>query len=202
MEEERYLVKKAKRGDAEAFAMLYEQIYKRLYQFALYTLKNTQDAEDAVSDTVADAFASIRKLRSEEAFSSWMFRILANKCNRKMREYYNRRQESEISEWENSADKRCVAAGVAAQGSDRGEGSARRTSVSEAEWDHSNEEYFDVRKTFFELSDEERMIVGLHQFFGYTTREIAEFLHMNENTVRSKESRAIRKMGSKLKGLR
>ena len=35
--DERLLVKRAKRGDTAAFAELYGTIYKRLYQFALYT---------------------------------------------------------------------------------------------------------------------------------------------------------------------
>lgn len=176
MEEERVLVKRAKRGDTEAFAKLYEQIYRKLYQYALYTLKNSQDAEDVVSDTVADAFASIRKLRSEEAFSAWMFRILTNKCNQKMREYYLKKNEfvEDHIPKEQSGDA----------------------------WSHEQEEYMEVRKTFFDLADEERIIVGMHIFLGYKTREIAEMLNMNENTVRSKESRAIQKMGNRLKGLR
>ncbi len=190
MREEQYLVKRAKRGDIDAFAELYEQIYEKLYRFALYTLKNTQDAEDVVSDTVADAFAAIRKLKKEEAFSAWIYRILANKCNRKLREYYVRRQKVSESFLENpeKGDPPAVIPGAAV--------------ITEAEWGNSREEHMDVRKAFFELSDEERMIVGMHLFFGYTTKEISIFMQMNENTVRSKESRAIRKMGSKLKGLR
>ena len=39
--DERSLVKRAKRGDTAAFAEFYGTIYKRLYQFALYTLGNT-----------------------------------------------------------------------------------------------------------------------------------------------------------------
>lgn len=50
----------------------------------------------------------------------------------------------------------------------------------------------------FELSDEERLIIGMHQFAGYTGREIAEILHMNENTVRSKESRGLKKLAQKM----
>ena len=43
------------------------------------------------------------------------------------------------------------------------------------------------------------MIIAMHVFAGYTSREIAKQLHMNENTVRSKESRALKKMRDKLK---
>ena len=63
------LVRRAKRGDIDAFAELYAGIYENMYRFALYTLRNTNDAEDAVSDAVTDAFASIRKLRSFSASS-------------------------------------------------------------------------------------------------------------------------------------
>ena len=51
-----------------------------------------------------------------------------------------------------------------------------------------------VRTLFFELSEEERMIISMHLFAGYTSKEIAELLKMNENTVRSKESRALKKL--------
>ena len=73
-------IKKAKQGDAAAFANLYRQVYEDLYRFALYTLKNKADAEDVVSETVVDAFATIKKLRKEESFKSWIFRILYYKC--------------------------------------------------------------------------------------------------------------------------
>ena len=70
-----------------------DRVYQDLYRFALYTLKNTHDAEDMVSDTVTDAFASIHKLRSAEAFRGWIFKILSNKCRMKLKEYVNKTAE-------------------------------------------------------------------------------------------------------------
>lgn len=163
------LVWRAKRGDVDAFAQLYAGIYEDMYRFALYTLRNASDAEDAVSDAVTDAFASVKKLRSEEAFKSWIFRILSNKCKDKLREYAGK-NETGIEDTEEIA---C----------DSGP---------------EMTECIQVRKLFFELADEERLIISLHQFAGYTSREIAEILHMNENTVRSKESRALKKMEQQL----
>ena len=46
------------------------------------------------------------------------------------------------------------------------------------------------------------MILAMHIFGGYKTREIAELLELNENTVRSKEHRALQRMQKQLKGLR
>ena len=167
MEQLLELVRKAKAKDAKAFAGLYELIYKDLYRFALYTLKNKEDAEDVVSETVMDAYASIHKLRREEAFKAWMFRILTNKCKNRLKEYTRKTVDLEevehlIFEEEELADS------------------------------------LHIRRVFGQLSDEERLIVSMHVFGGYHTREIAAILHMNHNTVRTKESRAYKKMAEKL----
>lgn len=168
MENNLELVKKAKQGDTQAFAALYTEIYENMYRFALYTLRHSADAEDVVSEAVMEAFASIEKLRSEEAFKSWMFRILSNKCKDKLREYSKKTYELD-------------------------------TSIIEEEKASGMEESAIVRKSFFELADEERIIIGMHFFCGYKSREIAEILHMNENTVRSKESRGLKKLASNIK---
>lgn len=81
-------VKLARAGDTEAFARLYSLVYKDLYHIALYSLRSSHDACDAVSDTVLDAFTSIGKLRDEKAFRGWIMRILAAKIKRRQREYF------------------------------------------------------------------------------------------------------------------
>ena len=50
----------------EVFAAYYEKVYRELYYFALHTLKNPQDAEDAVSDALEDAFATVDKMRDND----------------------------------------------------------------------------------------------------------------------------------------
>ncbi|MGN0399564.1 MAG: RNA polymerase sigma factor [Blautia sp.] len=83
----RELAEKAKGGNKEAFGALYETVYEDMYRFALYTLRNQEDAKDVVAETVADAFETIGRLRDTNAFRGWIFRILANKCKRKLKEY-------------------------------------------------------------------------------------------------------------------
>jgi RNA polymerase sigma-70 factor (ECF subfamily) len=167
MESSLNLIRRARSGDADAFAELYGEIYKDMYRFALYTLRNTADAEDAVSEAVADAYASIRKLKKAEAFKSWIFKILTNKCTDRLRE--KSRQAGELDEQ------------VLDEGSSPGP-----------------EEGTFVRQLFLELAEDERLIIAMHVFGGYKSREIAEILHMNENTVRSKESRGLKKMSAAL----
>ena len=192
--DDRLLVKRAKRGDVDAFAELYATIYEKLYRFAFYMLKNAQDAEDAVSEAVTDAFEGIRKLKREESFANWMYQIVANKCRRKMREYCRRtvsldwEQSGEEDEFVREWTKDAAGNSVAAESVDV--------------WDSKREEYMQLRQEFMKLPEEDRLIIGMHVFFGYKTREIAAFLKMNENTVRSKESRAIQKLAKQLDGLR
>lgn len=171
--EERILVKRAKRGDADAFGDLYAQIYRKLYAFALYTLGSRQDAEDAVSEAVTDAFAAIGQLKKEESFAGWMYRIVANKCRQRMREYYRQGEELTEELMESKSPPRDC-------------------------WSNTEDEYMEVRRAFFQLKEEDRQIISLHIFFGYRTREIAVLLGINENTVRSKESRALKKMKNSL----
>ena len=166
MEQELQLVRRAQSGDTGAFAQLYEGVYQDLYRFALYVLKHPQDAQDVVSDTVMDAFAQIGELRKSEAFRAWIFRILSNKCKRKLKEYATRPEELTPELLEH----------LGKSGMD---------------------EHAAVRSLFFELPSEERMIIAMHLFCGYSSKEIEKLLDLNENTVRSKESRGIKKMVEK-----
>lgn len=96
-------VRLAQEGDTSAFARLYTLVYKDMYHIALYSLRSSHDACDAVSDTVLDAFAEIGSLREPAAFRSWIMRILSAKIKNLQREYF--RDEEPISE-ENSPEER------------------------------------------------------------------------------------------------
>ncbi len=86
-------VKLARKGSTEAFSRLYETVYKDLYHIALYSLRNSHDASDVVSNTVLDAYCSIDKLKEPEKFRSWIMRILSAKIKRKQKEYFNTAEE-------------------------------------------------------------------------------------------------------------
>ncbi|HIX63667.1 MAG TPA: sigma-70 family RNA polymerase sigma factor [Candidatus Mediterraneibacter colneyensis] len=169
---EQELIRRARRGDVKAFARLYSEIYKDLYRFALCVLRHPQEAEDAVSETVAAAYENISKLKKEGSFRSWMFTILSNQCRKSLAQ--NRR---EIS-------------------SDNAQAYARETCGSEPDYAQQQ----DVRRAFEELDEEERMIVSFSVFGGYKSDEIAFMLKKNAATVRSRKSRALEKMRVSLGG--
>ena len=56
------------------------------------------------------------------------------------------------------------------------------------------EAVLDVRRAFAVLTDEEQEIIGLSVFGGYSSREIGRMLDQSDNTIRSRRSRALKKM--------
>ena len=74
------LVKLARKGDREAFTQLVVTNERMLSRVAMATLKNPDDAADAVQDTVLQAWESLGQLRQARYFKTWVVRILLNKC--------------------------------------------------------------------------------------------------------------------------
>ena len=81
------MCRRARNGDTQAFAELYEKCAGKLYSTAFYMLGRKEDAEDIVMETVTDAFAEIGSLRKEEAFEGWLFKILVTKIKKKRGSY-------------------------------------------------------------------------------------------------------------------
>lgn len=180
--EELSLIRQAKQGDVDAYGRVYEMVYLDLYRFALFTLKDPHDAEDVVSDTVTDSFVGIRKLKTDEAFRGWIFKILTNKCRRLLKQHAER---PVIKEYEEAMSG--------------GEGAAGSRFAS-GEEDVSREDLMDLRRAFGSLEEEDRLIIGLSFFGGYTSGEIAVMLKRKPGTVRSRQSRALSKMREMLAG--
>ena len=63
-------------GNKIAFENLYSAVYRDLYKFAFYTIGNSEQAKDAVSETVLDAYKGIGKLKSTDKFDIWILKIL------------------------------------------------------------------------------------------------------------------------------
>ncbi|WP_077212248.1 sigma-70 family RNA polymerase sigma factor [Bacillus dakarensis] len=86
MKHDLHTVKKAIKGDAEAFEELLFKEEKMLYYKALSYVGKKEDALDAIQETAYHAFMAIGKLRNPEYFSTWLFRILIRECYRLLRE--------------------------------------------------------------------------------------------------------------------
>lgn len=75
------LVKKAKKGDGEAFISLVKQYEDVLYRTASRLLNNDEDVADAMQDAILIAYEKLHTLKNDEYFNTWICKILINRCN-------------------------------------------------------------------------------------------------------------------------
>lgn len=76
------LIKKAQKGNKEAFNELILYYEKDLYNIAKSRLHNEDDVCDVVQETILKAYQSIRKLLNPSKFKIWLIKILINECNK------------------------------------------------------------------------------------------------------------------------
>lgn len=163
------LIAEAKKGNEEAFIKLIHQIEDSIYKIAKIRLNQEEDIEDAVQETIIEAFYSIKKLRNDCYFKTWIIKILINKCNK----IYQKRSRSKlISIEENNVEN-----------------------YIQAKNEKEDIEFYILIK---DLNYEERIILTLYYAEEYTTKEIAEILNKNENTIKSKILRAKNKLKKNL----
>lgn len=72
------LIKKAKAGNPEAFEKLLILYSEQLYRTAFLYSGNREDALDIVQETTYKAYKSLKNLKEDTYFSTWLTRILIN----------------------------------------------------------------------------------------------------------------------------
>ena len=74
------LIRKAKKGDKDAFCRLIDENVQSMYKVAAAYLKNDEDVADAIQDTILSCYENLKSLKQNRYFKTWMLRILINKC--------------------------------------------------------------------------------------------------------------------------
>ena len=94
------LVEAVRAGDENAFAILYERYFQRLFSFSYARLRNRADAEEAVQDTFTVVFRSIGAYRGQASLLSWIYGIAKNTVNNQIRRSRSHRQRIERAQRE------------------------------------------------------------------------------------------------------
>jgi RNA polymerase sigma-70 factor, ECF subfamily len=74
------LVRLAQRGDMEAYAALVGLHERFVYNLALRSLGNPEDAADVAQDAFVRAWTGLPEFRRESQFRTWLYRIVINLC--------------------------------------------------------------------------------------------------------------------------
>ena len=72
------LIKRAQRGDSDAFATLFNSQKARIYSVCLRMTNNTAEAEDLTQDAFLQVFRKLATFRGDSALSTWLYRIAVN----------------------------------------------------------------------------------------------------------------------------
>ena len=92
---DRQLGRLASKGDARAFAAIYERHHQDLYRYCRSITGNAEDASDALQSTMAAALRSLPGERREIALRPWLFRVAHNESLSLIR---RRRPATELTE--------------------------------------------------------------------------------------------------------
>lgn len=86
-QEYRQLAQAAADGDASAFSRLYELLYREMYYSAYYSLADEADTLEVITGTLRDTNAAVGRLRTEEAFVTFLMKTLCSRIQSMHREY-------------------------------------------------------------------------------------------------------------------
>lgn len=168
------LIGAAKLGDEQALGDLVHRHVDFVYNIALRTTGNKDDAEDATQQAFVNAWKAIKKFQFGASFKAWVGRIVRNTAIDVMR----KKRDVPFSTYANEDDE--TRQMVVADDSPSPEEQAVR-----------NEEHRQMHALLQYVPAHDREIVLLHLSDNLTFREIGDMLDVPLHTVKSRYRRAI-----------
>jgi RNA polymerase sigma factor (sigma-70 family) len=167
---ERELVEQAIRGDHEAFSELVRLSSRKLFAVATLILRDRTRAEDATQEALVAAWRDLSGLRDPDRFEAWLHRVLVRECYRVARKERRRIEvEGQIRPLAESADP------------------GHRLAARD-----------ELERGFARLPIDQRTVLVLHHYAGYSFPEIADTLGIPVGTAKSRVHRATSAMRAAL----
>lgn len=173
---EEELIAKAAKGDQDAFAQLLELHQGKVYGLTLRLTGSPEDAMELTQETFFNAWRGLPNFHAESKFSTWLYRLATNASIDFLRREKRRKAVATTSLFPDDGEA------VALDIPDR-----RFTPQDELERQELRQA---IERGLAQLSDEHRQALVLREFNGLSYAEIAQLLHIEEGTVKSRISRA------------
>lgn len=179
--DDRELVRRAQRGDKQAFEELIRRHQHRVFAVAGGIIRRREDVEDIAQQVFVKAYFSLKRFDQRAAFSTWLYKITVNECwdllrKKKVRPllYEGDLSEEQARQVISSAEKSRDLPDI----SERLESRQRVDRLLEG------------------LDERDRLMLILKEVEGFSIEEIAEVLDLNANTVKVRLFRARRRVVS------
>jgi len=186
-DEDRETVKECVEGNRDAFNILVEKYYRRIYNLAYRFVGDQEEANDLAQDIFTAAYQNLKRFRGESKFSTWLFQIATNRGKNRFK--YLKRRGYFANKGPSDGDE------------DR-EGLPRELpdSTSNPEDLLAGKEIQKiVQEAIDDLEPDHKEIVILRDIEGFSYEEIARMLNLPEGTTKSRLHRARMVVKEKLK---
>ena len=167
------LVHRVLAGDDAAFTTLMEKYQKQVHATVWRTIKDFHIAEDIVQETFLKAHQKLGTLNDPHRFSGWLNAIATRRCLAWFRE---KRLNTQLSESISSTMKQNDTYSEYLAGKQAKEATQELRET--------------IKKWLAKLPENERIATTLHYFDGMSCDEIAAFLSVTTNTIKSRLNRA------------
>jgi RNA polymerase sigma-70 factor (ECF subfamily) len=183
-DDDRELVRLAKRDDQEAFELLVKRHQSRVFAVARGILRNKEDVEDVAQQVFVKAYFSLKRFDQRAAFSTWLYKITTNECWDVLRKKKSRPLYFEAELSEEQARQYQASEDV-------------QSPVADASDRMASREHVEYLLGF--LDERDRAMLVLKEVQGFSVEEIAEMLEINGNTVKVRLFRARRRIMERMK---
>ncbi len=184
--DERSLIRAAQRGDNEAFEQLVRSYDANVLRMAYNLLHSQEDARDVYQEAFLRVYRKLPEFRFDCAFSSWLYRIVANLCLDQIRKRKVRREEAASIETERGEVDRLQFL------------PERRADVDPQRQLMSAEVNERIQAVLDGLSPRERLVFEMRHYQGMRLRAIGESLGVTEEAAKNCLFRATQKMRAAL----
>lgn len=156
---------RAKRGDMHAYEQIYRKFQRPAFTVAVRICKCRELARDVTQEAFITAFKRIRQYRGEAPFWGWLRRVIVNHAISALRRL-PKHDALEMKDYMASST-----------------GDVERINHG-----------MDLEQALGQLSEEDRMVVWLHDVEGYKHREIARLVGKTESYSKTRLNRARSKL--------
>jgi RNA polymerase sigma factor (sigma-70 family) len=170
--DEESLVRRARRGDLEAYDELVRRHQERIYATIYHMTSNHEDANDLAQESFIKAYQALKSFKGGSSFYTWLYRIAVNKTINFLKQRKNRTHMS-LNDLDFNAEHD---PDLMALISDK----TPRRDASLAELQEK------LNAALLKLSEPHRLVVVLHDVQGQSHEEIAKIMDCNIGTVRSR----------------
>jgi len=178
--DEELLIRKAQRGNLQAFESLIQKYDTRVMKIAYDMVNNVDDARDIYQEVFIKVYRSIDKFRFASEFYTWLFRIAVNTCI-SFRRQRLKRQDLPFDEFESEHENHWKVLNKA-------DAQNPEEQLLNQELNHL------IQKSIAELSAQQRAVFVLRHYHGHKLKEIAEIMNCTEGTVKNYLFRATQKL--------